>query len=69
MKKNRADKYRPAPAGQMDEAVRRATGAGRFTTGGGPKRRLRCSKCPRTWKFSFKLLYGPCPACKEGRLG
>lgn len=31
-------------------------------------RRLKCSVCNKTWKFSDKLNYSPCPSCKQGRL-
>ena len=31
-------------------------------------RRLKCDKCPKTWKYEIRLLHSICPKCKEGRL-
>ncbi len=32
-----------------------------------PTRRLKCSHCPRTRKFSYDALHAVCPTCQTGR--
>lgn len=66
----------PLTPSQVESVVRAAMGrspygGGRYEYGvyrKGPVRRLRCDRCKKTWKFSDKLNYSPCPGCKEGRL-
>lgn len=60
----------PAAPGAVTAQVRAALGAPKYGPAGRPPvRRLRCPACGRTWKFSYALFAGPCPRCREGRLG
>lgn len=71
MSRRKQKKHETASPGQMEGAVRASLGHPRY---GHPRpkypttRRLKCSACKKTWKFSDKLNYAPCPACKQGRL-
>ena len=71
MSRRKQKKHELASDGLMESGVRASQGHPKY---GYPKpkypttRRLKCDKCRKTWKFSDKLNYSPCPACKEGRL-
>lgn len=68
-RKNRANDSKPATPYQVERAIREAAGRDGYASAGKtPARRLRCSRCNKTWKFSDKLNFSPCPKCKEGRL-
>lgn len=56
---------------QIEGQIRVSTGHDRYSlykTKYPTARRLRCTDCKKTWKFSDKLNYSICPVCKTGRL-
>lgn len=69
---NKTNRKKATRAAQSDlymtEVVRQCMGHAAYSRGNQPKRRLRCSNCKKTWKFSDPLNCSPCPACKDGRL-
>lgn len=66
MSKRRRPK-KPATPMQIESAVRESYGHDRYMPTNS-NRRLRCSSCHKTWKFSDKLNCAECPRCKKGRL-
>lgn len=67
----RRKKSEPMSPELLEAKVRESLGGKKYAP---PKakypttRRLKCDQCGKTWKFSDKLNFSPCPSCKKGRL-
>lgn len=66
-KRTAKDRDRPTTQDQLIESVKQALGERRYAHAPPPTRRLRCSNCNRTHKWSASVLYARCRHCNAGR--